>query len=97
MTFAILCESGKIPVAKAHLSRSTLAANLCDIFQRANISPNDGNIFSNPLQKFKIGIYLRFVPFNSVISMHIDIKHLCHHVYYGSGPTNTALTNNQAF
>ena len=41
-------------------------------------------------------IYVLF-PFNSVISMHIDIKHLCHHVYYGSGPTNTALTNNQAF
>ena len=30
--------------------------------------------FSNPLQKFKIGIYLRFVPFNSVISMPIDIN-----------------------
>ena len=29
--------------------------------------------------------------------MRIDIKHLCHHFYYGLGPTNTALTTNQAF
>ena len=80
MTFAILCESGKIPVAKAHLSRSMLAANqsLWHFSASKHISEWWKYIFKSFAKVSNWHLFM-FFPLNSVISMHIDIKHLCYH------------------
>ena len=80
MTFAILCESGKIHVAKAHLSRSMLVANqsLWHFSASKHISEWWKYIFEFFANVSNWHLFT-FCSFNLVIFMRIDIKHICHH------------------